>query len=149
MIIAAKDGNCPELSQPDNDGSNACAFLSVQIADEIHRLHQVGKGNNNGVWTKICDASEWVIMELPRVINSHRQVEELYDVQSAYTLIRSIGGAIDEYEFSEEFFNRRLCLLSEIKREPDSCPFRYAVQGELQCCPLHLSSTYFHNWLHK
>ena len=101
--IVAKDGNCAELSQPDNNGSNACAFLSVQIAHEIHRLHQEEKGSSNRVWQSICNVAERVILELPRVINPHRKVEEFYDVQAAFTLIRNIGAPIDEYQFSEEF----------------------------------------------
>ena len=101
--IAANDANFPQLSHPDNDGSNACAFLSVQIADKIHCLHQDQKGRNSGVWQCICDVAERVITESTRLINPHKKVEEFYDAQSAYKLIKNIGVPIDEYEFSEEF----------------------------------------------
>ncbi|CAH3190164.1 unnamed protein product, partial [Porites evermanni] len=101
--IAANDANFPKLSHPDNDGSNACAFLSVQIADKIHCLHQDQKGRKSGVWQCICDVAERVITESPRLINPHRKVEEFYDAQSAYKLIKNIGVPIEEYEFSEEF----------------------------------------------
>ncbi|CAH3176865.1 unnamed protein product [Porites lobata] len=101
--IAANDANFPKLSHPDNDGSNACAFLRVQIADKIHCLHQDQKRRNSGVWQCICDVAERVITESPRLINPHRKVEEFYDAQSAYKLIKNIGVPIDEYEFSEEF----------------------------------------------
>ena len=101
--IAANDANFPKLFHPDNDGSNACAFLSVQIADKIHCLHQDQKGRNSGVWQCICDVAERVITESPRLINPLRKVEEFYDAQSAYKLIKNIGVPIDEYELSEEF----------------------------------------------
>lgn len=117
--IAANDANFPKLSHPDNDGSNACAFLSVQIADKIHCLHQDQKGRNSGVWQCICDVAERVITESPCLINPHRKVEEFYDAQSAYKLIKNIGVPIDEYEFSEEFVTGD-CLFLERKREPDA-----------------------------
>ena len=47
--IVAEDVPCPELLQLHNDGSNAFEFLSIQIAVEIHCLHQKGEGSNSGV----------------------------------------------------------------------------------------------------
>ena len=82
--LAANDSNFPEFSYPDNDGSNACAFLSVQIADKTHCLYQDEKGRKSGVWQCICDVAERVITEFPRLIKPHRKLEEFYDVQSAY-----------------------------------------------------------------
>ena len=46
--------------------------------------------------------AEKVITELLRLLNPHRNCEELYDVLSAYQLIRSIGPEVSKYDFSEE-----------------------------------------------
>ena len=46
--------------------------------------------------------AEKVITELLRVLNPHRNCEELYNVLSAYQLIRSIGPEVSKYDFSEE-----------------------------------------------
>ena len=46
--------------------------------------------------------AENVITEFPRVVNPHRNCEELYDVLSAYQLIRSVGAEVGKYDFSEE-----------------------------------------------
>ena len=82
-----------------NDGTNACAFLSVMIA---HKIHQVA-GNGRPAWPEMCEVAEKVIDELPKKINSHRNVEEHYDVIGAYSILKQAKCEIDNYEFSEEF----------------------------------------------
>lgn len=64
-------------------------------------------------------------------------MEEFYDAQSAYKLIKNIGVPIDEYEFSEEFVTGD-CLFLETKREPDARLFplsRPKVISVLGCTP--------------
>ena len=48
------------------------------------------------MWQTICNMTEKVINEFPRVINPHR------NCQSAYMLIRSVSTEVGNYEFSEE-----------------------------------------------
>ena len=36
------------------------------------------------------------------MVNPYRNCEELYDVLSAYQLIRSVGAEVGKYDFSEE-----------------------------------------------
>lgn len=56
----------------------------------------------NGVSQSIYNASERAVIEFPCFMNPHRKVEEFYDVEPVYKLIRNIGTPTDEYEFSEE-----------------------------------------------
>ncbi|KAK3701238.1 hypothetical protein QZH41_003200 [Actinostola sp. cb2023] len=84
-----------------SDGTNACAFLSMMIA---HKIHQVA-GNGRPAWPEICEVPEKVIDELPKKINSHRNIEEHYDVIEAYrySILKQAKCEIDNYAFSEEF----------------------------------------------
>ena len=54
------------------------------------------------LWQNICEVAENIITEFPRVVNPYRNCEELYDVPSAYQLIRSVGTEVGKYDFSEE-----------------------------------------------
>ena len=87
---------------PDNDGTNACAFLCVKIAHEICKFREEAIGGSKKLWQNICEVAENVITEFPRVVNPYRNCEELYDVLSAYQLIRSVGAEVGKYDFSEE-----------------------------------------------
>lgn len=91
--------------QPDNDGTNACAFLSIKIANEIYGLYQEGRCDNKQFVENICEETERIITNFPFLINPYRNIEEFYDVQSAYALLRSMI-AVDEYDFYEEFLSQ-------------------------------------------
>ena len=93
------------VARPANDGTNACAFLSVKMADEIHKLTEKYGANSNGVWLNVCKVAERVISEFPCLINPHRDIGELYDVLSAYQIIRDNNCGIGEYEYSEEIIS--------------------------------------------
>ena len=81
----------------------ACLCLSTRkIAHEIHKFHKEAIGGSKKLWQIICEMAEKVITELLRVLNPHRNCEELYNVLSAYQLIRSIGPEVSKYDFSEE-----------------------------------------------
>lgn len=105
--VVAKNGEFDAenaLSQPDNDGTNACAFLSIKIANEIYRLFQEGRCDDKQFVENVCAETERIIIDLPFAINPYRNIEEFYDVQSAYVLLRSIG-AVDKYDFYEELLS--------------------------------------------
>ena len=81
----------------------ACLRLSTRkIAHEIHKFHKEAIGGSKKLWQIICEVAEKVITELLRVLNPHKNCEELYDVLSAYQLIRIIGPEVSKYDFSEE-----------------------------------------------
>ena len=105
--VVAKNGEFDAenaLSQPDNDGTNACAFFSIKIANEIYRLFQEGRCDDKQFVENVCAETESIIIDLPFAINPYRNIEEFYDVQSAYALLRSIG-AVDKYDFYEELLS--------------------------------------------
>ncbi|KAM7449287.1 hypothetical protein ABFA07_002841 [Porites harrisoni] len=100
--IVARGGKVPYDVPPDNDGSNACAFLSVKIAHEIYQLRKEAYRGNKNLWQSICHTAEKVVEEFPCLVNPYRNSEEYYDVHSAYMLIKSIGPEVGVYDFSEE-----------------------------------------------
>lgn len=84
-----------------NDGTNACSFLCIKIADEIFA------NETTSTWEEIASVSETVITTLPQAINNSRNVALNYDVLEAYRVLKSNGCLTSLYQFSEEL--------------PDSC----------------------------
>ena len=81
-----------------NDGTNACAFLSVKIADAI--LSEVVAGRE--FFTELPEAIEDTIWHLPETINVHRDLHRLYDAMEAYVIMREHKIITSSYDFSEE-----------------------------------------------
>ena len=53
--VVAKNGEFDAVNvvlQPDNDGTNECVFLSIKIANEIYRLFQEGRRDDNPCRTR-------------------------------------------------------------------------------------------------
>lgn len=61
-----------------NDASNCRAFLSVGVCD---RLLQNGELREQMQWENVRETVESVITHLPRQVNDHRDVGQLYDVK--------------------------------------------------------------------
>ena len=101
--IAQHHGQVTDIHRPGNDGTNACAFLSAQIAHDIHQLQAEGRGGKGSVWLDITKVAEHAINALPRAIKRHRNMQQLYDVLSAYTLLRKTGCISIDYHLSEKF----------------------------------------------
>ncbi|XP_044175083.1 probable cyclin-dependent kinase 8 [Acropora millepora] len=81
-----------------NDGTNACAFLSVKIADVI--LSEVGTGIE--FFVELAKAIEATIWHLPEKINEHRDLHRMYDALEAYGILRKQKVVTSLYDFSEE-----------------------------------------------
>ena len=67
---------------PSNDGSNACIFLALKIAE--HLLLKKEKS-----WQDIKQAAEEIITTFPTVLNEKRRKEEMYSLQEAFALLES------------------------------------------------------------
>ena len=81
-----------------NDGTNACAFLSVEIADVI--LSEVVTGIE--FFAELAEAIEDTIWHLPERINVHRDLHRMYDALEAYGILREQKVVTSLYDFSEE-----------------------------------------------
>lgn len=81
-----------------NDGTNACAFLSVKIADVI--LSEVVTGIE--FFAELAEAIEDSIWHLPERINVHRDLHRMYDALEAYGILREQKVVTSLYDFSEE-----------------------------------------------
>lgn len=53
-------GTIPQESRPNSDGTNAGAFLSIQLAHEIHKLKEKFGVNVNEIWLKVCEIADQV-----------------------------------------------------------------------------------------
>ena len=81
-----------------NDGTNACAFLSVKTADVI--LSEVVTGIE--FFAELAEAIEDSIWHLPERINVHRDLHRMYDALEAYGILREQKVVTSLYDFSEE-----------------------------------------------
>ena len=82
-----------------NDGTNACAFLTVKIADLI--LSEVVTGIEFFT-AELAEAIEDTIWNLPERINVHRDLNKMYDALEAYGILREQNVITSLYDFSEE-----------------------------------------------
>ncbi|XP_044174668.1 uncharacterized protein LOC114958392 isoform X2 [Acropora millepora] len=116
-----------EIQSPEplvtNDGSNACAFLSVKIADTI--IHELGAHISD--IASIAEMIEEVIWFLPQKINGKRDMTRFYDVSEAYSILWKATVLNSEYDFFEELpfadciysfdsrrrLHERLCILGQ------------------------------------
>ena len=86
-------------SGPDNDGSNACAYLCVQLAHQLHKVHEkIQGGDPNNIWLVVGDIAERVIAGYPCVIKPQRDMGRFNDVMEAYKIMRNCDSMIEEYE---------------------------------------------------
>ncbi|XP_028391896.1 calcium-dependent protein kinase 2-like [Dendronephthya gigantea] len=72
-------------SVPSNDGTNACVFLDLAICDRFLPLDQCM------TWDELKSIAENVITEFPLLINTYRDINEIYEPISAYTLLKKIA----------------------------------------------------------
>lgn len=84
-------------STPSNDGTNACAFLSVAVADIIFILD---KGDE--FFTRLAESVEQTIWFLPEKINAHRDLAKNYDAMVAYRILRNLHLVTSSYELYEQ-----------------------------------------------
>lgn len=116
-----------QIQSPDlpvtNDGSNACAFLSVKIADRI--IHELRPHLSD--MASLAEMVEEVIWYLPKRINAKRDMSRFYDVSEAYSILWKETLLNSQYDFFEELpfadciysfdsrsrVHERLCILAE------------------------------------
>lgn len=81
-----------------NDATNACAFLSVKIADRI-LSESVTEGE---FFANLAKAVEDTIWHLPEQINEHRDLHRMYDAMEAYGILSELKIMTSSYDISEE-----------------------------------------------
>ena len=85
------------MTSPSNEGTNACAFLSVGVAESI--LHDT---ETEALFENLPKAVEVTILSLPEEINEHRDMGKTYDILEAYEILRRQQIIKYPIEFSEE-----------------------------------------------
>ena len=82
---------------PINDGTNACAFLCIGVAENI--LQEI---ETEVFFENLPTAVESIIWSLPEKINEHRDLGKYYDALEAYEILRRRELIESPLEFSEE-----------------------------------------------
>lgn len=82
-----------------NDGTNACSFFSVKIAD---RILSESFSTGGDFFADLAKVAEETIWQLPTVINEHRDVGKMYDAMEAYDILNKQQILTSSYDFSEE-----------------------------------------------
>ncbi|KAJ8019088.1 Serine/threonine-protein kinase BCK1/SLK1/SSP31 [Holothuria leucospilota] len=96
--LSSEDQGHVESYLRKHDGTNACAFLTVQIADNI-----IAKGiQADNVSAHLGAFAEDIILNLPVKINKFRDRSRMYDPMEAYKLLAEHGLLSSAYDFSEE-----------------------------------------------
>ena len=121
-VECANGKQAPGFVDVPNDGTNACAFLAIKIADKIINVFDQ-KIPSNG-FKSIAEVAEQIIWFYPQEINDFRDKDQRYDVLSAYNIMNRAKCLVTPYEFSEELVGGdgvfsptgRQCLLSSIKQ---------------------------------
>ena len=80
-----------------NDGTNACTFLSVAVADIIFMLDK-----GDAFFVRLAESFEQTIWFLPEKINAQRDVAKNYDAMEAYIILQSLHIVTSSYELYEE-----------------------------------------------
>ena len=82
---------------PINDGTNACAFLSIVLAE-----HVLLASRTDDFFGNLPESVESAIWHLPGEINEHRDLGKTYDALEAYKILREKQN-ITPLEFSEDY----------------------------------------------
>lgn len=91
------EGSVQAESASINDGTNACVFISVKIADRLLRRCRRG----NGFFTNLVEVAEETIWNLRAQTNEHRELDRQYDILKAYAILKE-QMMVGSSEFSEE-----------------------------------------------
>ena len=81
-----------------NDGTNAWAFLSVNVADVI--LTSLESGDD--FFARLAESVEHAIWFLPEKINMHGDLSKTYDAMLAYIILKKQDIISCSYDISEE-----------------------------------------------
>jgi hypothetical protein len=86
---------------PENDGTNACAFLAIAIGDAIQCDYLTNKKEKPS-WDNLVSFAEEAINNIPSQINDHRDPSKNYDSSEAKSILEENGLLSANYELSEE-----------------------------------------------
>ena len=99
-VAAGMEKHCKtkeSMTTPSNDGTNACAFISVAVAESI--LHDT---ETEAFFENLPKAVEVTILSIPEEINEHRDMGKNYDILEAYEILRRQQLIRFPLQFSEE-----------------------------------------------
>ena len=80
---------------PENDGTNACAFLALKLCIELY----------NRKCPDLMQICNQVIWDFPSVINPYRSVEKMYDVYEANEILKIVMSSVIIDNFIEKLIN--------------------------------------------
>ena len=108
------DEKLDETSVPHNDGTNACAFLSLGVIDTLVSTNvKLIELNDEDLNTRLS----YVITEYPKCFNPFRDNHRLYDAYEAYAILVEIKVIGFHYNFKEMFVNNATVYSFEFQKE--------------------------------
>ena len=101
--LAAIHNSFTSSTEIPGDGTNACSFLCLSIADILLSAEDDKPLLAANDWKRVAGLAERIIHSAPVKFNCLRNVGKFYDAIEAYSLLRD-AGLIGEYDVSEEFY---------------------------------------------
>lgn len=100
------DGAIPMSNVVSGDATNSCSFLSVLIAGRIleERRDDDLPSINAALdeWQFFCENVNDMILTMPHRFNRYRDINRMYDVHEAYTILHKANIIKESYELFEE-----------------------------------------------
>ena len=97
-------------SEIPGDATNACAFLTILIAHELHESEGMS-------WRCIAETAENIISTYPHVFNRFRDVSLQYDIMEAYTMLKDNNCLPDNRYYLTEGLPYKENALFELGKE--------------------------------
>ena len=101
----SKRNICPPFIIP-NDGTNACAFLSLGIIDKFYNKREVDESCPSEI--------ETIINEFPVHFNPFRDISKLYDIYESNTILTNAGLLEHEFAFTEDFLVKKEIFTTDL-----------------------------------
>ncbi|KAL9973133.1 hypothetical protein ACROYT_G019550 [Oculina patagonica] len=123
---SVENANCSNI--PD-DGTNACAFMSVHFGELLICLNErmaISK------FEDISRVAEDVIINSPLKFNPFRDKGRHYDVLEAYGLLRESKVVEEEYEFTEEILGNHGAYTGSAREELMAAVFRLTTETKMR-----------------
>ena len=102
----AAEGAIPMSNVISEDATNSCSFLSVLIAERIlEERRDDNLPNLNAAldeWQVFCENVNNLLLTMPNRFNCYRDINRMYDVHEAYTILRKANIVKGSYDLFEE-----------------------------------------------
>ncbi|CAB4029728.1 Hypothetical predicted protein [Paramuricea clavata] len=97
--FAEEESQGVEEQTPENDATNACAFLPVAIGDEFL---QAVMANQDFICENLVELAEEALTTLPSKINNVRDANKMYEASETKSVLEANDLLVANYDLTEE-----------------------------------------------